>query len=220
MARYNPDLEMLNAPWGECFRLPQREDGWRIRKGYFRKRNVDTFMKYVLPKYQGVKCSFLNIGILEAMQECWLLEFVLTHPESEVVCVDPWVPHYKFKGDFMEQAFKNAVHNLSRYPEHKWKVIRAASQDFLSMYAPCAEGLFDCTIIDGDHTADAVYQDAVNCLTLLKPGGWMLFDDVRNWVYKRKDHVRHGIERFVGDYGSRVRLAWQHRFMDCYEVVE
>jgi hypothetical protein len=52
----------------------------------------------------------------------------------------------------------------------------------------------------------------------MKPGGWMLFDDVRNQgADNRRDHVKQGLQMFLTEVGEGVQLAWEHRYMECYE---
>lgn len=54
---------------------------------------------------------------------------------------------------------------------------------------------FDLALVDGDHNAEPAMADLVNTYLVVKPGGWLLFDDL--------DHAQHPYlrtvwERFAG----------------------
>lgn len=123
---------------------------------------------------------------------------------------------------WVDRCYENAKYNLSPWASQV-TLLRGKSQEVLpnlQLSMLNAElPRFDLIIIDGDHDADPVYQDAVNSYALVKRGGWLMFDDVRNRVEK-KHHVREGLQRFLDEYGMRVKQAWSHRYMECYERVE
>lgn len=189
---------------------------FRFRRRWFWLRNCQTFSRYLVPKFAGRLSRFLNIGIFEAAQESWLLEHVLTSPASSVIGVDPWLPTTKLDAEFMAECRRNAEHNLSYHPRDKWCLIEGQSQSVLRMLPSVP--WFDCAIIDGDHNAEAVREDAALTLPMMKPGGWILFDDVRNRIPK-KDHVEDGIKMWLQASGDSVQLVWRHRYVDCYEVL-
>jgi hypothetical protein len=74
----------------------------------------------------------------------------------------------------------------------------------------------DVSMVDGNHWALAVQDDARLVYQLLKPGGWMLFDDVENDVPKT-DHVKEGIARWLAEDKPNVKLLWKHKYMECYQ---
>jgi len=197
---------------------------FRFRKGWFRLRNQRTFSLYLVNRYPSNKpINVLTIGVFEAMAETWLLQNIACHPDSRIVSMDPWQATGKLDQDYMDECFKNAQHNL--FP---WKdqvtLLRGFSQDILpraveeGSLAGIAAKQFDLLYIDGNHEAEPVYQDALNCLMLARSGAWMVFDDVRN-NRRKNEHVKEGLLNFLEDYGDRVRHAWSHRFCECYEVL-
>ena len=227
-------------PWAadDTKRIPFNEpDKYRCRRRWFWNRNCQTFTRYVKPRFEGLPARFVNIGIFEAMQEVWLFQHVLTHPEARIIGIDPWLDTGKLDQAFMDECFANAKYNLQEW-KGKWQLVRGRSR-YVMQHMPCwtqsegndqhaaanghvmptfAQRSFDCAIIDGDHNAEPVLRDAEICLRLVKQGGWLLFDDVRNRIPKA-DHVEAGIEMFLKECGDKVRLAWRHRYMDCYEVL-
>lgn len=64
-------------------------------------------------------------------------------------------------------------------------------------------GLVDILFIDGDHSYDGVINDFINYNDLVKPGGYIVFDDYMDNVYspKVKDAVDNIVLNFLnGDY--------------------
>lgn len=197
---------------------------YHFRRRWFKYRNQTTFSTFLLDKFPSDRpYTMLTIGVFEGAQEVWLMQHVLKHPDSKLFCIDPWHDTGKLDQTFMDEAYVHAKQNLSRW-ESQINIQRAYSQEIMQWAvndgAYFGEPLnsFDLVIIDGDHNADPVLVDAKNALAFCKPGGWLLFDDVRNQYYK-PDHVQHGLIKFVEQYGNQVRFAWAHRFCDCYEKV-
>lgn len=203
--------------------IDETQHDFRFRRRWFRNRNQATFSSFLLDKFPiGRPYKMLTIGVFEGAQEVWLMQHVLTHPDSRLFCVDPWCPTTKLDAEFMEQCYANARHNLSPWKD-KVNLQRAFSQEIMSSavrdggYLGEPLNSFDLVIVDGDHDATPVIVDAVNAYEFVKPGGWILFDDVRNQIYK-PEHVWHGIERWLaGGYEQKVKFAWSHRYCDCYE---
>lgn len=196
---------------------------FRFTVGWFRVRNQVTFSTFLKKRFTGDSpVNMIQIGVYEGMDLVWSLQNILRHGNSRVLAIDPWLATTKKSQDEMEQRYNNAAHNIRPYRK-KVELVRGLSQEVLSGIGnavsvagtPVSRGSFDLVVVDGDHNKDAVYQDAVQALSLVKVGGWILFDDVRNKIYK-KDHVVHGIQEFTSDY-KNVKLAWYHRYMDCYE---
>lgn len=213
------DVEEISIP------IDRSQYNFKFRRRWFRIRNQVSFSSY-LPKHFPANrpYNFLTIGVFEGAQEVWLLQNILKHPQSRLVCLDPWAYIEKLGEGFMEQSFVNAQHNL--FP---WKdqvtLIRGYSQDVLAQaiddngLVNIKAGDFDFLIIDGDHGADPAYIDMCNCYHLAKKNAWILCDDVRNRIYK-ENHVKQGLERFLTEYEDKVEIAWEHRFVSCLRKLQ
>lgn len=195
-------------------RVPVKIEGMEFTRKWFIHRNQTTWSTFLLPRYGKSKTplSMIQIGVFEGMDLVWCFQNILTHPLTRVLAIDPWAETSKISKDEMEKVYGRARSNLAQW-EDQIVFKRGLSKDVLEKVR--VDGSFDLIVIDGDHTAEAVLEDARHALRLLKPGGWMVFDDVRNRIPK-PDHVIHGIEKFLGESGSRVTLMWKHRFCDCY----
>lgn len=202
--------------------IPIKGDHYKFRRRWFKLRNQTTFSTFLPAKFPSDKpYKMLTIGVFEGAQEVWMMQNLLCHPDSRLYCIDPWHDTGKLDQKFMNECYENAQMNLSQW-DRQVNLQRAFSQELMTSavqdggYLGEALGTFDFVIIDGDHNAEPVYRDAVNAFAFLKPGGWMLFDDVRNQVPK-KDHVKEGLEMFLPEYASKLKFVWAHRFCDCYE---
>ena len=196
---------------------------FEFSRKWFRSRNQSTFSTFLPPQFPPDKpYNMIHIGVFEGADLIWLFQNLLCHEDSRVLAIDPWAATRKLSQEKMDVVYARARRNLK--PWHgKLTLARGLSQDVLSMMTDAivrgkniATGEWDLIVIDGDHVADAVYEDAVSALKLCRPGGWLLFDDVRNRTNK-KDHVYHGIIGWLLEYGNEVELVWANRFMNCYE---
>lgn len=223
--------EAFTAREGEVsISIDKTEHAFRFTKRWFRNRNQMTFSTF-LPKHfnsSGVEqLRMIQIGVFEGMDLVWCLQNILVHPESRVVAIDPWLRTRKIDQQHMNECWERAQHNLRPWRK-KVEIIRDLSKSTLQDLmrqgitiggVPCLSGNWDMIIIDGDHNAPAVYEDAIYSLKLVRKGGWLLFDDVRNNITK-KNHVADGLRHFLEDYGDEVKLVWAHRHCNCYEKVK
>ncbi len=200
-----------------------KRDHYQFTRYWFRHRNFITFREYVYPVWAGRPISYLEIGVFEGQSISWMLEQVLTHPDSRAVGIDPWLMTTKIDEGIMEKVRVRAYHNTGVFPN--CQLFRGTSIDVLGRmlrkgnWKGFRPNCFDLCMIDGDHNQYGVLADALLCFKLVRPGGWLLFDDVENQVRKTK-HVREGVDMFLEQVGSQVKLLWKDRFMECYEVQE
>lgn len=188
---------------------------FEFTRNWFRQRNQVTWSTYLKPLFDPTKRLYaVQIGVFEFMDAAWLMQNILTHRQSVLHAIDPWEPTTKLDSKYMEGCYKRALQNASPWPNN---VVfhRGYSQEILKGFPA---GKYDLVVIDGDHRAPGVLEDAKHALRILKPGGIMVFDDVRNRIPKA-DHVLEGIRQFLELHGSEVQLLWQHRFADCYAKI-
>ena len=194
-------------------RIPLRREGYNFEftRRWFLHRNLTTWSTFLPDRFPFGSVKMVQIGVFEGMDLIWCLQNILCDARSKVWAIDPWLPTTKLNADTMEAVCNRAQKNLSYWKE-KVKIRRGLSAEILPSLTT---GQFDLVVIDGDHNTDPVYFDALQAFRLLKPGGWMIFDDVRNRLPK-KDHVVDGMRRFVDEHEGKVKLEWQHRYCDCY----
>ena len=203
--------------------LDMNQHNFKFSKRWFYNRDHSTFCKYVYPEWAGKPLFYLEIGIFEGMLMSWMMEHIVTHPESKAVGIDPWLMTSKPNAYNMDNIRKKAFHNTSIWKD-RCHLIRGNSVEVLMainrkrhFHHGINMNTLDLCMIDGDHTAPGVWNDARLVYPLLKKGGWMMFDDVEN-VSKKKFHVKDGIKLFLKHLPRRhkMELLWKDRYMECY----
>jgi len=200
------------------------EGDFKFTKNWFLNRNYPTFRNFILPRWQDVPATYLELGVFEAQSLCWMLRYVLTHPDSRAVGVDPWLMTSKLSEEDMLAVKNRAFYNTKEWQHSgKCQLVRAVSAEIFPRmrkrmgYAGIKKNSVDICMIDGNHHDYAVFDDAKNVLTLMKKGGWMIFDDVDNRI-KKDNHVLEGLTKFLEVYHDRVDRVFKHNFVECFEV--
>lgn len=141
----------------------------------------------------GKPVRYLEIGVFEGRSARWMLENILTHPESRMVGIDPW----PIEGDPFEDR---ARANLAPFGD-RVELIKGRS-DVVLREGRFADESFDIALIDGDHRALPALTDSVLVWPLLKVGGMCTWDDY-GWhraPWKRKprhERPQHAIDAFL-----------------------
>jgi predicted O-methyltransferase YrrM len=143
----------------------------------------------------------LEIGSFEGRSAIWLLENVLTHPSSRLVCVD------LFEGGYA-QVFDDNIAASGAAD----RVERHAGLSGLALRRLPPEPAFDFIYIDGSHQPLDVLEDAVLSWRLLRPGGLMTFDDYEMAARRLADFARIarpdiGIDAFLSAAASQLDVV-------------
>lgn len=199
--------------------LPVESHEFLWTRNWFRNRNLPTFREFVHPEWAGKPITYLELGVFEGMSLVWMMQHVLTHPDSRAVGVDPWLMTTKLDAAIMEGVRCRARHNLRPWWESgSCELVRGNSAEVLRKM--CGRGFLDITkesvdlcMVDGNHNALAVWDDCRLVYKLLRPGGWMLLDDVENDKPKQ-DHVKQGLGMFLNE--QPMQQVFKHRYMEVY----
>lgn len=196
-------------------------NNYEFTRSWFRLRNLPTFREFILPVFGDKPTTYLELGVFEGMSALWMLQYVLTHEDSRMVGVDPWLMTEKLDTNFMEGAMKRALSNTQEYYA-KRELVRANSVEFLHGCLRKKEGIagikrdsVDICMIDGQHYAPFVLYDANLCLELTKVGGTLLFDDVEN-DKEKENHVKHAVEEWKSTHRDRIEFLWKDNYMEAY----
>lgn len=137
-------------------------------------------------------CRGLEIGSFEGRSARWFAEHLLEHPQSRLICVDPYdyadelaqVPgggtNIKNQFDFAEIRRRFEANLAPWLPsddghDAQVKLIVKPSWQALQMMPNWLT--FDWIYIDGSHVASCVLEDSVQCWRRLNPGGVLIWDD-------------------------------------------
>jgi FkbM family methyltransferase len=177
------------------------EDG-RLENFWFMVSFTQDWNSEFKKNTKGIKVeTALEIGCFEGLTTNYICDNLLTEG-GRIICVDPLTDEYD---RFMRNTAGRPV-----------QLIKKKSQD---AYLELKDLRFGLIYIDGDHTENAVYNDAVQYWNLLldsprNAGGYMLFDD-----YGQSEETARGIDRFletqkgnfdllVKDYQVLIRRKW------------
>ena len=142
---------------------------------------VKTWLPYLEP-LRDQPAVGVEIGTFEGRTARWLLENILTHPDSRLHCIDPY--HYRGRVELrtVDRAKELALRNLAPLAD-RCTIHHNYSYNVL----PSMEsGRFDVVYVDGDHSAAACFYDMCHAYRMLKPGGILIVDDIagherENW---------------------------------------
>lgn len=180
--------------------------------------NITVWEKF-LKKFKNRKnLSFLEIGCFEGQSTLWLLENILTQPNSKIVVIDTFAggddqKHFGVKtGNLLKRFKENLKDYISEDPEENKVIIK---KGFSSEILKKLEGKFDFIYIDGSHIAKDVLEDAVLSWELLNDNGIMIFDDY-SWDRYNDETLnpRPAINCFL-----RIYKGWYKILYAKYQVV-
>ena len=129
---------------------------------------IDCFTSY------GKPAQVLEIGSFEGLATSWLLKRTKAH----VTCVDTWNGSDENSDADKQGLYERFLENIDPWKD-RVTIMRGESGVMLRTL-PCEEK-YDFIYIDGSHRAQDVLEDAVLAWRLLKPSGFMIFDDF-NWT--------------------------------------
>jgi SAM-dependent methyltransferase len=140
------------------------------------ENRIPNWKKYLPAVLPAGPIHAVEIGTFEARAAVWLLQNILTHPESTLWCIDP----YAYAGCRQEilpkklaAAKRLAAHNLKQFGG-KARLAMARSENVLP---ELSRDSFDLIRVDGEHTLGSTLADMVLSWLLLKPGGVLIVDD-------------------------------------------
>lgn len=136
----------------------------------------------------------LEIGSYEGRSTIWFTEYILTHPKSKIISIDPYILEDSTT-PMKDKTYFNFLNNVSKcVAPQKVKQFNCFSSEILPSLT---KNSLDFAFIDGSHVSYDVLTDAVLTFPLMKKGGLMIFDD---FAYGR----------------TETGIAISH-FMDCFK---
>jgi predicted O-methyltransferase YrrM len=160
--------------------------------------------------YTQKRVRALEIGAFDGVSANMMLDHLFVHPESEVICIDPFLPD-PTTPQVCEQTKKDFYENRRRGGhEGRIEIFEGLSVEVLA-WMISEEGYwdsFDFIYIDGSHLAKDVLTDAVMSWNLLKYGGVIAFDDYEwNGGSGKLGRPKAGINAFASVFGPELKLV-------------
>lgn len=166
------------------------------------KSNFQHFLK----DYAGKEnLFFVQIGAFTGDATIWLLDNILTKESSRLVDVDTWrgsdeEEHKKMDFDEVHQYYCQRTEGYSN--------LYVAWMES-SRYLPVLEeGDLDFIYIDGNHTSEAVREDAKHAWRATKSGGIIAFDDYlwTNMGTVNETCPRYAIDEFLEEHKDDIEI--------------
>jgi FkbM family methyltransferase len=146
-----------------------------------------------LPKFNFI----LEVGSYEGLTAKYMCQNML-EDDGRMIVVDPLKDYYTKEDD--NNAYPYFKHQYQRWLRNtKGLPIELFRDDSRTVLPKFHAFRFDFIFIDGNHEGEVVYRDSVNCLPILKEGGYILWDDYDTYT---KD-TKAGIDRFLNEYENQ-----------------
>ncbi|NJL21617.1 MAG: tetratricopeptide repeat protein [Leptolyngbyaceae cyanobacterium SM1_3_5] len=136
----------------------------------------------------------LEVGTFEGMAACWLLDRILTHPDSRLVCVD----RYRQENFTLNMQRASAIEKVLHRSGDSHRLLPRLEQDE-----------YDLIYLSADPRADAIRKDGELAWPLLKLGGFLIFD-YYGWVDQPiEQRSSRGIDAFLDSVPFAAELLHQ-----------
>jgi len=165
------------------------------------KKHVHTFLQPLLDKQQPIR--LLEIGSYEGMSACHFSDKYLLHPQSELICVDPFD-----LGDvctpLTSQTKTLCLANIAASSHaSQVQMKQMYSSDFFKEY----QGpMFDFIYIDGSHLEEDIKLDMTEADKILEQGGIMWMDD---YLGGHDGKNKRAMDSVISTFGSRYSVVHQ-----------
>jgi predicted O-methyltransferase YrrM len=143
--------------------------------------------------------SYLEIGVRRGKS---MAQVITGQPLCDVVGIDLWISPYGGVENPGPDFVRSEMHGLGHRGE--LTLLAGESQRVVpQLVAEDPERRFDLITVDGDHTDEGAWTDLSATVRLLRPGGWLLFDDLT--------HPLHTLmpvwQRFRREYATEIECA-------------
>lgn len=136
---------------------------------------IPSWQTHLKPLANQPGLAALEIGSFEGHSTCWLLDQVLTAPDSQITCIDLY-----FQDRFTQNIDRSSATT---------KVIKRQGHP-LNLLQTLPINAYDLIHLDGGSLTGDVQQHVMLCWERLKPGGMLVIDD-----YQLQDS-NHVIQNF------------------------
>ena len=149
----------------------------------------------MLGEFRGNAADFLEIGSCEGASAIWLLEHILTNPDSTLASIDI-------------QAIERMQILMANLEESghagRARIHRLDSKDLRKHFD---DETFDFVYVDGAHDAPTTLRDVMAAFLICKPGGLIGCDDYRLPNLEKGSHPGDAIDAFLAIYHQHVDVV-------------
>jgi len=169
---------------------------------------ISTLIHYLNQYKFDSEMNALEIGSFEGRSSIFFINYF---KNINLTCVDTWEKSDQESDKKMQENIdfrlveKNFDNNIKSYGSIIKKYKGTSKKFFENNYFLN----FDFIFIDGSHKYEDVIHDAMASFKSLKIGGFILFDDL-NWFYykKLKDNPSYAINKFLKKFESQIEIIF------------
>lgn len=183
--------------------------GYVLSHDYF-SPNIPVWKQWFADTITATPIACLEIGSWQGISSAWLLDRVVAPRGGSLTCIDT------FEGSSEHQSWLHTLDmSVEEFFDHNIAatghadLCRKRKGRSQSVMLQMMNEHFDFIYIDGAHEARYVIQDALLCWRVLRPGGYLLFDDLD---FRFPEHPEQDTAKAIDAF-----LAW---FSDELSVVE
>jgi predicted O-methyltransferase YrrM len=183
---------------------------------WFQQTAETNFINNLLPRKAQYK-NAIEIGCYEGQATCWMLDHMAF---DYIVAIDTWKGSVEHLGVKMQTVWERFVRNTKFGNGGPLSINANESVYELAEYIQRKNySRFDFIYVDGSHLAKDVLTDAVLAWQILRPGGYIAFDDY-TWTEKPRqeanplDNPRLAIDAFYTIFRREAVIlpSTQHQF--------
>jgi predicted O-methyltransferase YrrM len=182
----------MNLPW-------LKKEKFEFKGSFSFVKDVALWTQFIPADKKPI--NYLEIGVLKGTNTLRVLSIYCSHPDSKIVCIDPWCDYNEYieYKNQQNENYNDFLFNIehSGSPQ-KYVIKRGFSEDIVPTLE---DDFFDLIFIDGNHETEYVYHDGEMSLQKLKSGGHIVFDD-----YDWKE-TKEGINKFLEDYKDNIKIV-------------
>jgi predicted O-methyltransferase YrrM len=172
--------------------------------------NLKKSLKLLYPENPVDKMACVEIGSFEGLGSLLINNNLCNNENSKLYCIDHFEDLYVKNNEKLAWWNHACVGQLGRFRNNTKnfpKIIefRGTSDD---MICKLDDNTVDFVYIDGDHSPEQVYKDAVNIYTKMKNNGVILFDD---YLFTENGVItQEGIDKFLSEYDGKYELLFKN----------
>ena len=170
-------------------------------------RTVDWFLGSALKQRamdflnQKEKNTILEIGSYEGLSACYFSDLFLEHPESRLICVDP----FDVSDITTPLTTKTEIYcreNINKsHGKEKVTICKTYSDDYFKNN----QLHFNFVYIDGSHVPSQITRDMENCWKYLDKGGIMWMDD---YLGGTGGHIKAAMDGFLRNHTNEFTIVY------------
>jgi hypothetical protein len=177
-------------------------------QNWFTERMRSSFEVHAEALLGAPGLRVLQLGAFAGDLSCWLLDQVVTGPGATLVDVDTWGGSTNADEaglDWPQIAARYQLRTEAARAEGRCSTFRGTTAAFFTSLKP--DETFDLIVVDADHHAASVLEDAIAAFHHLRDGGLLVLE---HYTWSSPEGLfaspRIGIDAFCAVYANQVEV--------------